>query len=114
MSERGTFITEFIYCKECLENAKLALRGNSKELKSIMIPSWANNFNNLPIIAGQIGSGSQGMELLEFEQGPLITLSEFITCNDHCIHISVIGEESIINYKVSKNNVTQISSIAKD
>lgn len=48
MSERGSFITEYIYCDKCFEACKQILLGNTKWLNSLQI-------HELPIIAGKIG-----------------------------------------------------------
>ena len=55
MSERGSFVTEYIYCDRCFNACKEVLCKNEKYLKGIVIPSWKNENENLPIIAGKIG-----------------------------------------------------------
>jgi hypothetical protein len=62
MSERGSFVTEYIYCDKCLEKMKLALLGDEKYL-------YSEQIRGLPIIGGKIGGSYSGEEAiwLEFE-----------------------------------------------
>ena len=68
MSDRGSFVTEYIYCDRCLELAKTALLHNDKGVCSRQIPSWAGRNEMMPIIAGRLGSNSATEMLLEFEE----------------------------------------------
>ena len=62
MSERGSFVTEYM-CPKCFEAAKTVLLDNDKYLCSCVIPSWQKG-NELPIIAGKIGAMYDGGEIL--------------------------------------------------
>ena len=70
MSERGSFVTEYIYCSKCFEAAKSVLLGKEKYLCSVVIPTWspgpAEN-QELPIIAGKCGGLYLGEEVNTFE-----------------------------------------------
>lgn len=63
MSERGSFVTEYIYCQKCLEAAKLALLGKEKYLCSQQIRTWEEVGDYLPIIAGKLGGLHAGEEV---------------------------------------------------
>jgi len=63
MSERGSFVTEYIYCQKCLEAAKLALLDNEKYLCSQQIKTWEEVGDYLPIIAGKLGGLYTGEEV---------------------------------------------------
>ena len=54
MSERGSFVTNYIYCSECFNVCKKILLSKDKNLCSIVVPSWENG-EELPIIAGKVG-----------------------------------------------------------
>ena len=80
MSERGSFVTQYIYCPKCLEAAKSLLLGDDKYLKGVQIPSWAgSDIDNLPIIAGKVGGLYQGEEFDVFEE-TCHQLSELVCC----------------------------------
>lgn len=65
MSERGSFCTEYIYCRPCLEVAKAVLVADDKFLKGVVIPGWQGHAD-LPIVAGKIGGLSSGEEIWDF------------------------------------------------
>jgi len=89
MSERGSFITEFIYCKKCLDGVRTVLTGNKKYLNSIEIPHW-NGFDiPHPIIAGKIGGLYPGEELVTFEYEFIPQIKEVIC---HELRIAVVAQ----------------------
>ncbi len=88
MSERGSFVTEYIYCEKCFEIAKKYLLDNRKHLCSIVIPSWEKG-KELTIIAGKIGGGYPGHELIIFTYEIIPKLEKEIC---HKLRIAVIGE----------------------
>lgn len=61
MSYRGSFVTEYIYCKKCLAAAKKEL------LFSDECMVLSNKFGTLPIIAGLVKETFVGGELQIFE-----------------------------------------------
>lgn len=67
MSERGSFVTEYVYCPECFDVLCERLCQNSKYLKGVVIPSWIPGMN-LPIIAGKIGDLAPGGEVRTMEE----------------------------------------------
>lgn len=90
MSERGSFVTEYIYCNECLAAAKQVLLSSEKHMCSAIIPSWEGcPEKELPIIAGKIGGLFSGEELhtFEFELGPALAK---VIC--HPLRIAVLAE----------------------
>lgn len=89
MSERGSFVTEYIYCDKCLEAAKNILIGNEKHLCSQIIDGWGGA-KFMPIIAGKIGGLHPGEELIDFEYTYIPKL-EKVLC--HNLRIAVLAEE---------------------
>jgi len=100
MSERGSFVAEFIYCKNRLNAVKAVLLSSNKYLMSIEIPHWNGGTEPLPIIAGKIGGLYAGEELntFEFEFIPEIENS---IC--HVIRIAVLAEKGEKIFKISPN-----------
>lgn len=88
MSDRGSFVTEYIYCKKCFDAAKSILIRNEKYLNSTTTPHWHSK--ETPIIAGKIGGLYSGEELhiFEFEYIPKL---EKLLC--HEMRIAVLAEE---------------------
>lgn len=95
MSERGSFVTEFIYCDKCFEAAKRILLCDEKYLCSDVIHGWGD-IPHMPIIAGKIGGSYSGEELYVFEHDLNKKLSKVIC---HPLRIAVLAEsgEEIFN-----------------
>ena len=91
MSERGSFVTQYIYCEKCFEAAKTVLLGNDKYLCSLVIPSYEGSGKFLPIIAGKIGGLYAGEEIHTFLE-ELIPRLEPLLCKDHAVKIVVIPD----------------------
>jgi len=89
MSERGSFVTEYIYCRKCLAIAKKVLIGNHKHLKSIVIPSLQEG-QELPIIAGRIGGTYAGEELITMEHDLISKLEVGGIC--HQLRVAVLAD----------------------
>ncbi len=88
MSERGSFVTEYIYCNKCFEAAKKVLLNKNKWLCSTTIPSWEGG--ELPIIAGKIGGSFLGEELSTFRDD-LIPKLALGLCHD--LRLVVLSDE---------------------
>ena len=88
MSQRGSFVTEYIYCDKCFQAAKTVLLSRDKGLCSVAVPHWnpEQEGPEMPIIAGKIG-GSANSFVQEVGQ----KLSEAIC---HPVRIAVLEEES--------------------
>lgn len=56
MSERGSFVTEFIYCNKCFEIMKKTLCGNHDYI-------MGKQLEEFPIIAGKVRGSYMGNEL---------------------------------------------------
>lgn len=69
MSERGSFVTEYIYDQRVFEACKKVLCEDHKYLKGVVIPVWSGceQQSYLPIIAGKIGGLYGGEELIDME-----------------------------------------------
>lgn len=97
MSERGSFVTQYMHCPKCLAAAKSVLLQDNKGLKGIEIPV-AGGFGGLyPIIAGKVGGLFAGEELQVFEI-ELIPLLEPVLC--HPLRIAVLAEAGEAIYTV--------------
>lgn len=90
MSQRGSFVTEYIYCDKCFQAAKDVLLARDKGLCSIVVPAWSPDEKELPIIAGKIGHDWSEAHFVEQELGP--ALSERIC---HPIRIAVLEEGGV-------------------
>lgn len=95
MSERGSFVTSYIYCNKCLNACESVLLGDNKFLKGIKIPMWTgcNQNEYLPIIAGKIGGSYAGEELHYFEN-ELIPMIQGLMCDKCELKISVIPDNA--------------------
>lgn len=93
MSERGSFVTEYIYCKECFSRLKEVLLSKDKYLCSTTIPTWEENGGELPIIAGKVGGLYAGEEAHTFEF-QLADAIESALCEGCTLTVAVIPEES--------------------
>lgn len=100
MSERGSFVTEYIYCEKCFQAAKSVLLDREKYLCSTVIPQWDNSGTEIPVIAGKTGGSYSGHELHIFEQdlGPQL---EVLIC--HPLRVAVLAEsgEAIFTFQPS-------------
>lgn len=84
MSERGSFVTSFVYCARCLEAVKSALERHGLEWVPVA------GAEGRGVIAGYIRAFYQGEELHIFE--PIICeLMETTRCH---FSIAVVGESA--------------------
>lgn len=90
MSDRGAFVTEFIYCEECLNVVKSVLLKDEKYLRGILVPKHTPLEGHYPIIAGEVGGLYAGEELNIFENEIIPSLQDSIC---HPIRIAVIAEK---------------------
>lgn len=88
MSERGSFVTEYINCEKCFSIVREVLVRDEKFLKGVVIPSWQEG-QYLPIIAGKIGGLGCNDEfvVMEFELAP-----KFEDCLCHPVRIAVLAD----------------------
>jgi len=98
MSERGSFVTEYIYCPKCLERMRAALLRNEKYLCSSSIPSWLSGDEQLPIIAGKVGGLGRGDEFLE------IAFNTFDESNAPCHPVRIAVLSDTAGWKIFKVN----------
>lgn len=90
MSERGSFVTEYIYCEKCLSVVREALLREDKEICSQSILTWENDASkDLPIVAGKVGSLGIGQEISMFEESIHKLLVGRI-CHD--IRVAILAE----------------------
>ena len=91
MSERGSFVTQYIHCPKCLEVVKNYLENHidkGKFLHTQQILSWDSKEEYLPILAGKIGGRYSGEEI-NFMQEIVWELEELIC---HPVRIAVIAD----------------------
>lgn len=60
MSERGSFVTEYMYCDKCLEKMKRVLIQSDRYL-------YGRQIEDAPIIAGRLGSLGPGADIVMFK-----------------------------------------------
>lgn len=102
MSQRGSFVTEYIYCDKCFEAAKKVLIADDKYLAATTISPWTGSSDKeLPIIAGKIGGIYSGEEFVIFEKELLLELSKVIC---HPLRIAVLAEDGEKIYTVSSQS----------
>ena len=97
MSNRGSFVTEYIYCEKCFKLCQEVLCKNEKWLNGMQIKDF-------PIIAGKVG----GDEFLDFEFNYIPVIQEKM-CNTHSIRIAVLSdEEGSMVYEINKNSIEHV------
>ena len=99
MSERSSFVTEYIYCDECFEAVKEVMCGREKYLCSLAIPSWTGK--ELPIVAGKTGGLGGGDDVILMEDELIPELKKRIC---HTVRVAVIYESFCKFYIVAPEN----------
>lgn len=89
MSQRGSFVTEYIYCDKCFQAAKGVLLARDKGLCSVVVPHWNPEHEGpeMPIIAGKLGHTWSEAHAMEHEIGPELAK---VIC--HPVRITVLEE----------------------
>lgn len=92
MSERGSFVTEFIYCPKCLDACRKLFYHDKSNVYSapILLTNDSGAIKDLPIVAGLIKSSFPTGELIIMEFD-LIPLLETEIC--HSVRICVLAEQ---------------------
>ena len=87
MSERSSFVTEYVYCNSCFAELKNVLICNDKYLCTHVLPSWEGDNRELPIIAGKIGGLGPGDDY--------IYMKEIIDSLDLChpVRFAFLGDD---------------------
>lgn len=106
MSERGSFLTQYIYCAKCLDAARTVLIGQTKYLCSAQVPHWNPDKEGpeLPIIAGKVGGLHAGEEIETFVE-EYIPLLEGTIC--HPLRIAVLAESGDAFFNVHPKGPTR-------
>lgn len=90
MSQRGSFVTEFVYCDECIDGLRRVLNTREKYLCCHDIPRPAGDAKRFfPIIAGKVGELYGDGELVVFDI-ELRDRIEAVIC--HPVRIAVLPE----------------------
>ena len=103
MSERGSFVTEFIYCDECLAAAKKVLVQDHGGMRSKII-SFPDR--DIPIIAGEVKGLYSGEELHAFEF-ELIEKLQASLCHD--LRITVLAGQGQEIFLIKKDEVKKLA-----
>lgn len=89
MSERGSYVTEYVYCPECFKGLESVLCGTpDKGLTATRVTSWHPD-KTLPIIAGKVG-GLWAREEIHIFDIELRELIEEAIC--HPLRIAVLPD----------------------
>ena len=98
MSERGSFVTEYVNCDKCFDAMRDELLehwdSDNKFRKVVQVDGYNNDGHRtepLPILAGKIGGLGSGEELgtFEFELGPALAAR---IC--HPVRIAILPDSS--------------------
>ena len=98
MSERSSFVTQYIYCQECFAAATEVLSELDKfHCAGPLAQQWNNE--QLPIIAGKWGDLDPDAELHEFFK--LMKHLSTKICGNHSLRIVLIQEDKRQPFNVS-------------
>lgn len=99
MSERGSFVTEYVNCPTCFEGVREVLMADAPH-KYL----WPVQVGDFPIIAGKIGALSPREELrdFEFEIGPAIAKR---LC--HPLRVAVLADNGRALYMVHPDGIVE-------
>ena len=88
MSQRGSFVTEYIYCDRCFQVAKDVLL-RDKHRCSVVVPHWNQKHEGpeIPIIAGMVSGSWSEADELEIDIGESLAK---VIC--HPMRIAVLNE----------------------
>ncbi len=92
MSDRGSFVTEYIYCRDCLAVARDVLCRSEKywDGSPVECTTSMNGDEPYPIIAGKVGSGGGwAEEVYELENDLMPEMAKRVC---HPIRIAIIPE----------------------
>lgn len=95
MSERGSFVTQYVYCTKCFNSLIDVLLQNNCAVCSRVAPTWEEPHEHampyLPIISGKISGGTTPGGELETMVECLLPEIEKRIC--HPVRIAVLAEE---------------------
>lgn len=80
MSERGSFVTEYIYCKKCFEAAWEVLNRNEKWMHATIAHGYGEVKSQTRIISGGIGGLYPRQEIDDFKYEIIPLLQNVICC----------------------------------
>ena len=101
MSERGSFVTEFIYCPECFEACKRAFFAQGMEC-AVEVP--CGEHNTYPIIAGKAAGMGPGDEFINFETEILPKIQAGM-CPDCKVRVVILADNGAsFIYTISKES----------
>ena len=98
MSERGSFVTQYIYCTKCYEGVRdLLMRDRGKFLCASLIEGWdastgIESEKYLPIIAGKVGGHYAGEEVDAMMD--ILETEGIANAICHTVRISVLPDDA--------------------
>jgi len=96
MSQRGSFITEYIWCDKCFKALQGILCVGDKYLDGFVLGDdkliGSGELHNYPIIAGKIGGSYYGEETIRFEYNLKPQIEKAIC---HPVRIAVLAENDV-------------------
>ena len=90
MSDRGSFVTDYIYCDKCFSAVKRVLLKSQKHLCSTTVPHLDPQRKEFPIVAGKISGLFPGEEIVTMETELLPEIEKSIC---HKVRIAVLAEK---------------------
>lgn len=101
MSQRGAFVTEYVYCAACeTVLSDVLLRERTKSLCCTQVPSWEDGGGKtMPIFAGKLGSTAD--EVVDFEFSDEMAELEKRLC--HTVMFACLGESQEVRVLVAGN-----------
>jgi hypothetical protein len=96
MSQRGSFVTEYLDCRQCYESCREILCAKEKYLYGVEVCPGTEEGMAAPIIAGKIGGlyGTEEIIAMETEIGPRISgaIAGRPECEGHTVRVAVLAE----------------------
>src|SRR3990167_11535389 len=89
MSERGSFVTQYMYCHACMMSAETVLCVELGAALSAQRLQWTYNDELLPIIAGSVRGSYRDEEQHIFELEVMPALSRLVC---HNVSVAVLAE----------------------
>lgn len=91
MSDRGSFVTEYMYCPKCAEKIKEILKRKSVNFRSLDNTDSFGNMTTL-IISGYLSSTYSGGEIIEFQYGEHDVIFNKDNAPCHPVRFAVLAE----------------------
>lgn len=87
MSERGSFVVQYLYCKKCADVVQEVLLKKAEEQGKYLVPFTSQQYQNR-VLAGKVGGVYAGQELELFDE----MRDEIEAAICHPVRIAVLPE----------------------